>query len=180
MHLGRPPRRARARAKVTCPRVSVRLNKLATCATLRHVSGRPVLLLTTMLVGACCAGGCGAKYNEARQVDGQTYYVERRAPNLGERAAFAVTHACSGGVRDDRRAQLLVVEADGCPRSKHVIDYVTDGIHRVEACSARWRIKCIQTPSTRSASPLEPPMGPREPLGCGVECFVEDHYDVAP
>ena len=120
--------------------------------------------------------GCGATYNEARKVDGQVYYTEQKMPNVGERMAHSVTHDCNGGVRDDQRVLKLVPSTDQCRRADFVVSYVVDGVHRVDACNERWRIRCNKTPGSRS-TPQYPPVTVSEgPLDCVVDCLVEDHY----
>jgi hypothetical protein len=123
--------------------------------------------------------GCGATYNQANKVDGQVYYTQQKVPDLGERFSYSATHDCNGGVRDDARALNLIPSIDGCRREQFDVSYVVDGVHRIEACNERWRIRCNKTPSSR-ASPQTPPiMAPQGPLDCLVDCFVEDHYVVA-
>lgn len=100
-------------------------------------------------------------------------------PDIGERVAHSITHGCSGGVRDDARALKLVPSIEGCRRDQFAVSYVVDGVHRVDACDERWKIRCNKTPSSR-ASPQAPPVTISEgPLDCVVECFVDDHFSVA-
>jgi hypothetical protein len=123
------------------------------------------------IIAAIVTSACGSTYHEAREFQGQVYYTERTAPDFGERMAHSVTHDCNGGVRDDDRALRLVPSSPTCPRSDFTVDYVPDGIHRVDACTDRWKIRCTKTSSTRSPTAVV-----NAPLECVVDCVVEDHF----
>lgn len=143
----------------------------------RTTFARRALVASLATGGVLVVAACGGTYKQAHEFQGQVYYTEERAPNVGERFAMSATHDCSGGVRDDDRALRLVPSKPGCPRQELTVDYTPEGIHRVEACNERWKIRCSKSPGNRSA---QPPNFPQGPLDCVVDCVIEDHFAATP
>jgi hypothetical protein len=103
---------------------------------------------------------------EPHEVNGQVFYTEQTQPSVGEAIVNDVVRGCGGSARDDDRVLSLVPTRPGCARRELVVTYVVDGVHRVEGCGESWRIRCRKS-STAS---------PSGPVGCAVDCAVEDHF----
>lgn len=119
-----------------------------------------------MLVLIAGASACErTTYQEPHTVGGQTFYVERQMPSIGESLANAAA-GCAGGVHADDKALRHVPTKPGCDRSTYVVDYVVDGLHVIDACGEVWRVRCRRESTASSGGPV----------GCADECTVEDHY----
>lgn len=128
-----------------------------------------VVGLLALLAVACSR----TTIQEPHTVNGQTFFVERTEPSIGEQLFNAVANDCAGGARDDDAAIAKVSTPEGCDRSRFVVEYVVDGVYRIETCDQTWRVRCRH--DTTASGPGKGPGS----LGCTVSCSVEDRYRTA-
>lgn len=117
-------------------------------------------------LGSLSLLACWHTSRDTQTVNGQTITFDHSEPSVGESVLQSVVRGCLGPVHDDDGALSAAPLVDNCKREDMHVEYVVDGIHKVDVCGLRVRVTCHKT-STKS--------GYLDADGCGVSC-IRDPY----